>query len=208
LPADIQTKEGKTDYLFLEKFAESCPRAADLAKMNMNIKNNQYLNLVQPTIKKLKDAGFSAKEIFSTDDWNIPLITQLYDVFRGNLWYYGNHYENVTDDLYREMELIHSFNFNYKLFSNDKGRTLWTHSIISNLLDIFKNKIDGKVKDFEDLNYVMYSAHDDNMVPFMTVFNLTSVECAVEKYRQYINPTSNSSSNSMNSNSGDSPNES
>ena len=54
---------------------------------------------------------------------------------------------------------------------------------MSNLIQQFKLKSSGTLP---DLKYIMYSAHDDNLVPFMVAYNLTSTDCVWKKYQSSV----------------------
>ena len=195
MPADIQTKEGKTDFLFLENFASSCPKAYATAQKGMKSLQNYYLPNITSTITKLNDLGYNSKDLFGVESWNLPAISDLFDVFRAHLWQYGKQFsDNITQEFYSELENLYTLHFTYRLFSSDNGRKLWTHSIIQNLLDQFKLKTSGTIP---DLKYIMYSAHDDNLVPFMVAYNLTSTDCVWKKYQSSQQKSTNPESPSF-----------
>lgn len=89
VPADIQTKEGKTDFLFLEDFANSCPKAYARAQRGMQSMESIYQPNITSTVKKLNDLGYNSKELFNIDSWTLPAISDIFDVFRSHLWQFG-----------------------------------------------------------------------------------------------------------------------
>jgi hypothetical protein len=81
----------------------------------------------------------------------------------------------MTEELYSELKMIYSWNSEYKHYFNEDLRKLYTSNISSTTLELMESKIRSKLLDPEtgehyfrdELRYLMFSGHDDNIYPFM-----------------------------------------
>lgn len=108
----------------------------------------------------------------------------------------------MTDELFKELELVYSINYDFKRYFLPNINKLYTTRISQKTLDVFDEKIkslivDGPDKKPEfgnDLRLLMMSGHDDNIWPFMRAFKITNPGCLEEKYKNvYSNFKSGSS---------------
>lgn len=120
------------------------------------------------------------------------MILFILTIFRSYYWQTGKHYSDkngkITQELYEELQLIYSWDYEYKKYYNEKLRKMYTTNISQKTLSNFKSKIDSlhnmqSVHYFKnELRYLMFSGHDDNVYPLMRAFGLTSPQCLQSKY--------------------------
>ena len=97
----------------------------------------------------------------------------------------------MTDELYRELELVYSINYDFKKYFLPNINKLYTTRISQKTITVFEEKMssllingsDKKPEFGSDLRLLMMSGHDDNIWPFMRAFKITSPECLEAKYR-------------------------
>lgn len=97
----------------------------------------------------------------------------------------------MTEELFRELELVYSINYDFKRYFLPNINKLYTTRISQKTLATFEDKMKSlvvngpqKKPEFEsDLRLLMLSGHDDNIWPFMRAFKITSPECLEAKYK-------------------------
>jgi hypothetical protein len=98
----------------------------------------------------------------------------------------------MSQELYEELELIYSMNYDYKRFWLLNVNKLITTNVSKMTLEKFTKKINSKKTDdtgkdiyFDnELRFLMFSGHDDNVWPFMVALGLTSSSCLQKKYKE------------------------
>ena len=177
----VMTRTAKEDELFLESYSESCPLAYRNSKSLEAFYSSSFTSIVNKTFLKLKQRGFDSMKYVGLPGWTFEAVFGFFDSLHSYYYYYGHHYEGIDQDFFDELELVFSWYFSIRQFKSLELRKLWTTQISKGILKNFELNMNGSKP---DLKYVMYSAHDSNVLPFMIAFNLTSRSCLKSRYEK------------------------
>lgn len=85
--------------------------------------------------------------------------------------------EALTERLLKNMTFLKGLDVQYVDVGTDEERKLLGTPFFRGVQQYFQSKIEGK----EPLKYVVFSAHDTTLQPFMAILNLTSWNCLLDE---------------------------
>jgi len=169
-PIPVHVVEKSQDFLLT--CYDACPNYEDLKKAQKE--TDEYKSLdekFQPILQKATKVFNISKAL---DLSKLGTITSdVYcDIFENNPLP-----EGLTQELLTNMTLLKSLEVQYVDVGSDDERKLISTPFFSTVQSYFKLKISGD----SSLKYVIFSAHDTTLQPFMATLNLTSWNCILDQ---------------------------
>ena len=171
------------DYMFLSSINSVCPIAGKIQSDTKHYSQQDSDQFVSETITQINKAGFSSQQIFNKKTWGFGSLCKLYDHARSYYYYYGQHLKGITDDLYMQLQLIYSWNFNFKYDGDDKLPPFYTTKMTQQILEQFGLKVNNTKP---ELKLLMFSGHDTTVFPYMLLKGLISRKCSKQMYQTYM----------------------
>ena len=170
------------DYMFLHNGRETCPGMGSL-KSQIDPKTASDTLDVTETAKQMEAAGLKAEIIFGQSTWTTDLLDKFFDQARAYLYYKGEQFPGMTEDLYTQTRMIASWHFSGEMSGGPKVAKFHTTTISEQLLVNMNNKINGTNS---KLKYLMFSGHDSTVYPFMHAHKIINGTCSKQMYETYM----------------------
>lgn len=178
-PVAYSVRNSSDDDIFMEDLMSTC----SMLKRNTTIAYHENVkefekwekNIFENLNKKLKSEGFDPEFYFKKGEFGFEDIVDFWDSVTSYIYYFGQIYKGMTDELYQSISAAASIN--KILFMNDKSKLYTTKitDLVLKAMDNFEDKTSHPYK------YIGFSAGDTNIMSFLTSLGLTSIKCLKTK---------------------------
>jgi len=192
----IVINDNANEQLFMSVPFYSCPSLySDLEKYNTSLqqkydneKSDKYQKVIQQIdllIEKLKGAGYNLDPLFALTSYKYAILTAVRDGVFSHLYYTGQYPKVEVEELVPQLNQITMLYFLGK-YGLPNGVSYLTNQMAGEILDYMKLIAINNTANA--LKYMGFSGHDTSQVPWMVGFNMTSVDCLLDKL---MDPTAN-----------------
>ena len=189
-PTPIHVVESENDFLL---------RGMDICPLWSRIKEEQsntefWANFTQEMAPTLRNLG---RVLGLKKTPTINAAEDIIDTLYSDIYDNRPLPANFTEELWRNLTYLLEMKYQYVYLGNETQRRLLASPFLNNVNALFAQKLAGN----NSQKYVMYSAHDSTVGPFMSALNFSSYRCVQKRFNELINPPSqnNQTNNTDNS---------
>ena len=180
----VDTMDIKTDLIFLKGMNYVCPGTFQSQTSSFASKVKSTLPLFSD-ISKLISAKYPCEKYYpGCKQYDLNTTGIFSNVNLCYYFYNGKDMDGVDETTRLKLDWAYGAYYIYmKNYDDEMTRKLYTTTMAGSVVSIFDKKIAGyKENNTDGLRFYGLSGHETNIIPFLLGYNLTSVDCMLDKF--------------------------
>lgn len=189
-PIPVNVIPQDQDDVFMKGFEKLCPKADKFVndEFKKRVASPERMELIKDVAKVITDAGYTSQEYFKEPEWTSNTTGIFADVDKCFYFHEGVHMGKVSPDLVTgiadELEWVFGIYYFDSSYPNDQISKLYTTKMAKYVLQKMTDKMDPTKS--SSLKFAGLSGHESNVIPFMSLYKLTNLNCMIDNLKKKI----------------------